>query len=224
MTGISGVSNNPYEGLGLGAPKAEQNKKDLGQAEFLKLLTTQLQHQDPTAPTDNKEFIAQMAQFSSVDSLQSLERKFDNLSTALTSNQALQASTMVGREVIVPGNMSYNAGNGIGGRINLPGSATNIKVDVMDERGQLIKTVHVGDKSGDNTSFYWDGTDANGNPVPEGRYQVQAYGDVHGQTQQMTTSVVALVESVNFGKAGQGIMLNLFELGTISLTDVEEIG
>ncbi len=224
MTGLSSVTNNPYADLGLGVPEQDKNKKELGQAEFLKLLTTQLQHQDPTAPTDNKEFIAQMAQFSSVDSLQSLESKFDNLSTALTSNQALQASTMVGREVIVPGNASYHAGNGIGGRVNIDGSAANIKVNVLDEFGQLVKTVHVGDKSGDTASFYWDGTDENGNPMPEGRYQVQAFGDVYGQTQQMTTSVVAYVESVNFGKAGQGIMLNLYELGTIPLTDVEEIG
>jgi len=224
MIGLSGVGSNPYDDLGLGLPQEDKSNKELGQADFLKLLTTQLQHQDPMEPTDNKEFIAQMAQFSSVDSLQSLDRKFDELSMALTSNQALQASTMVGREVIVPGNVAYNAGNGIGGRININGAATNIKVDIVDEHGQLVDTVFVGDQSGENASFYWDGTDANGNPLPEGRYSIQAYGNVYGEQQQFNTSVVAFVESVNFNQAGQGVILNLYELGSVNLTEVEEVG
>ena len=68
------------------------NKDTLGQSDFLKLMTTQLQNQDPFAPMENAEFIAQMAQFSSLESLQSMQESFADLASAMTSNQALQAS------------------------------------------------------------------------------------------------------------------------------------
>jgi flagellar basal-body rod modification protein FlgD len=217
------TDTNVYERLGLTRPQQGSSSNDLGQADFLKLLTEQLAHQDPTAPTDNKEFIAQMAQFSSVDSLQSLERKFDDLSTSLTSTQALQASTMVGRDVIVPGNVAFNSGNGIGGKMHIEGNAANVKVDIVDSNNQIVDSFYMGDQSGD-VSFYWDGKDESGEPFPEGHYFIRASGEVFGQGEQFSTSVVAKVESVNFSQSGQGIMLNLFQLGAIDLKDVKEIG
>jgi flagellar basal-body rod modification protein FlgD len=212
-----------YERLGLTRPQQGGSNNDLGQADFLKLLTEQLAHQDPTAPTDNKEFIAQMAQFSSVDSLQSLERKFDDLSTSLTSTQALQASTMVGRDVIVPGNVAFNSGNGVGGKMHIEGNAANVQVEIVDSNNQVVDSFYMGDQSGD-VSFYWDGKDENGQPFPEGHYFIRASGEVFGQGEQFATSVVAKVESVNFSQSGQGIMLNLFQLGSIDLKEVKEIG
>jgi flagellar basal-body rod modification protein FlgD len=217
------AETNVYENLGLTRPQQSNSTNDLGQADFLKLLTEQLAHQDPTSPTDNKEFIAQMAQFSSVDSLQSLERKFDDLSTSLTSTQALQASTMVGRDVIVPGNVAFNSGNGIGGKMHIDGNATNVKVEIVDANNQVVDSFDMGDQSGD-VSFYWDGKSADGQHFPEGHYFIRARGEVFGQGEQFNTSVVAKVESVNFSQSGQGIMLNLFQLGMVDLKDVKEIG
>ena len=87
--------------LGLTQPKAEK-KKELGQEAFLNLMITQLKNQDPFKPLDSGEFLGQLAQFGTVSGLQDLQTKFDSLSSALVSNQALQAASLVGHTALVP--------------------------------------------------------------------------------------------------------------------------
>lgn len=81
----------------------------------------------------------------------------------------------------------------------------------------------MGEQSGD-VSFYWDGKNQDGQPFPEGHYHIRASGQVYGQGEQFNTSVVAKVESVNFSQSGQGIMLNLYQMGSVNLNEVKEIG
>ncbi|MCH9672510.1 MAG: hypothetical protein K0U93_13805 [Gammaproteobacteria bacterium] len=76
--------------------------KELGQEEFLDLLVAQLQYQDPIKPLENAEFVSQVAQFSSVSGLSEIQKSLGDLVGAFQSNQALQASTLVGREVLLP--------------------------------------------------------------------------------------------------------------------------
>ena len=106
--GIS--SNNPLiDQLGIQKKQQEEAKKkgSLGQDEFLKLMVAQLQNQSPMKPQDNGEFLGQMAQFSTVAGLQDMQKTLDNLSNSLVSNQALEASSMVGRFVRVPGESAH---------------------------------------------------------------------------------------------------------------------
>ena len=88
-------------GLARQQPSAAASK-ELGQAEFFDLMVAQLQFQDPLNPQENTEFVSQMAQFTSVESLGSIESSLSQLVGAFQSNQALQASTLVGRDVLVP--------------------------------------------------------------------------------------------------------------------------
>ncbi len=89
--------------LGLGrSTETNKDRNKLGQAEFLELMVAQLKNQDPFKPLENGDFIAQMAQFSAVSGMDKLQSSFDTLAGSLQSNQALQASTLVGRSVLVP--------------------------------------------------------------------------------------------------------------------------
>src|SRR5687768_6194672 len=87
-------------GLGLGVPQAAA-KGDLGQEDFLQLMLTQLKNQDPFKPMESGEFLGQIAQFGTVQGLAGLQTSFDSLSASLVSNQALQASALVGRSALV---------------------------------------------------------------------------------------------------------------------------
>ncbi|TAL42573.1 MAG: flagellar hook assembly protein FlgD, partial [Methylovulum sp.] len=94
-------SINPYSGLGVSTLDTTKATKttSLSQDEFLKLMTTQMTHQDPTKPMQNGEFLSQMAQFGTVSGIQDLQQSFKDFSASISSDQALQASSLVGRTV-----------------------------------------------------------------------------------------------------------------------------
>ena len=83
--------------------ETNRDQGELGQAEFFDLMVTQLKNQDPFKPMESGEFLGQIAQFSTVDGIGGLQRSFESLAGSLQSSQALQASTMVGRSVALPG-------------------------------------------------------------------------------------------------------------------------
>ena len=222
----NGVSND-YTDLGLNAYTGENReiKKELGQADFLALLTTQLANQDPLSPVDNKEFISQMSQFASVDSLQTLVTQFGELSNSLTSNQALQASALVGRSVLIEGNEGYLFDEGvIAGQLNLDATTTNIRFEIKDEAGQVVRSIEVGTQEAGDIDFIWDGMNNDGERMPPGNYTIAAYGQVGGASEQLKTSVVARVQSVNLDSSDGLIMVNLTGLGQVNFHDIKEIG
>ncbi len=199
-------------------------KTELNQEDFFALLTTQLAQQDPFKPLDNTEFVAQMAQFSSLESLQAMQNSFADLASSMTSNQALQASALVGRTVLIPSNVgSFDGTSEVQGMVALSSPATNATMQVEDETGQLIKTIELGDLTQGPNEFSWDGTDENGNTVSPGYYKISVSGDVYGQETSLPTGVFARVDSVNLGGTQGGIFLNLDGLGSVSLDDVSQI-
>ncbi|WP_196137288.1 flagellar hook assembly protein FlgD [Aliikangiella sp. G2MR2-5] len=221
------VNNTDYSSMGLNTHSAANReiKKELGQADFLALLTTQLANQDPLEPVDNKEFISQMSQFASVDSLQTLVNQFSDLSNSLTSNQALQASALVGRNVLIAGNEGYlTPGGSIAGQLNLDQTTTNIRFEIKDSAGQVVRSIQVGTQEAGDIDFIWDGMNDSGQPLPEGNYTVAAYGQVGGSTEQLKTSIIARVQSVNLGSPDGKILVNLTGLGQVNFDDIKQIG
>ena len=105
MATTSGVLPPGLENLTLKS-EPEKSKDDLDQSEFLKLMLTQIKYQDPLKPMEGGEFLSQLAQFGTVSGIAALQSSFDVFASSLQSNQALQASTMVGRTVLVPGNVA----------------------------------------------------------------------------------------------------------------------
>ena len=100
LSSLSASGNDPLAALGL-AQTNEAKSNELGQSDFLKLMTTQLQSQDPLEPMENGDFIAQLAQFSTVSGMETLVETVNTLASALTGGQALEASNLLGRGVLV---------------------------------------------------------------------------------------------------------------------------
>ena len=203
-----------------------QNRATLQQEDFLKLMTTQLKNQDPLKPMDNGQFLGQMAQFSTVQGQQEMQQSIDKLTGSLISSQALQASSLVGRLVMVPGNKGYlPEGDGArffgGGQVD--GSTTNVNVDIKTPGGQLVKTLSLGSQTKGMTRFAWDGTDFQGNAVPPGNYVVQARANIDGEEQALQTNIVAPVDSVSLGKDGQKTTVNVAGHGAMSIDKIREI-
>lgn len=174
--------------------KAEEStgKQDLKQEDFLSLLTKQLSQQDPFKPVSNDQMIAQMASFATVDGIGKMNTQFESLNSSMTSNQALQASSLVGRDVLVPGAAGVKQDDApMAAMVKLSQSIDNLFVRVEDEAGQLVRTFEVGAKPAGDTRVLWDGKDESGNPLPAGKYKVKASGLVEGESQEFPVSTYA---------------------------------
>ncbi|MCS0083669.1 flagellar hook assembly protein FlgD [Vibrio alginolyticus] len=208
--------------------KAEEStgKQDLKQEDFLSLLTKQLSQQDPFKPVSNDQMIAQMASFATVDGIGKMNTQFESLNSSMTSNQALQASSLVGRDVLVPGAAGVKQDDApMAAMVKLSQSIDNLFVRVEDEAGQLVRTFEVGAKPAGDTRVLWDGKDESGNPLPVGKYKVKASGLVEGESQEFPVSTYANVNSVLLGKGDGNVLLNLagFE-SPVRLAEVLEVG
>ena len=203
----------------------QKNPRDeLGQSQFLELMITQIKHQDPLNPAESGEFLSQLAQFGTVNGITELQSSFDVLASTLQSSQALQASTMVGRTVMVPGNIGLmEPDSPLQGAVALPASSGDVKVHIEDATGQLVRQISLGAQPSGNAYFTWDGFSDDGQAVPPGTYRVTALAMVDGQNVTQDTLIRAKVESVTLGQTGSESLLNLRGLGTVLINDVKEI-
>lgn len=139
--------------------EAAPKTNEMGQDEFLKLMIAELNNQNPLDPQDNGEFIAQLAQFSTVEGLDKLNTTTESMSDGMRSSQALQASSLVGQSVIVDGNeMGLLLNQGIiSGYSDLPESTTDLKLTIEDENGRLLEQFSLGNHGKGEMSIRWDG-------------------------------------------------------------------
>jgi flagellar basal-body rod modification protein FlgD len=122
---------------------------------FLKLLVAQMQNQDPLSPMDNAQVTSQMAQINTVTGIEKLNGTVQGLSGQFMQMQALQGASLIGREVIVPGN-KFDMQDGIGqGGFELNSAADNVKVEVLSPAGQVIDTLNLGAQTAGTHSFDW---------------------------------------------------------------------
>ena len=138
---------------------AVEKDNELGKNEFMELLVAQMNNQNPLEPQDNTEFIAQLAQFSQVEGVENLNESVNDMAGDLRSSQALQASSMVGQSVIVPGNESGYLQNGdlIAGFAELPATTMNLTVQIQTASGQSLETINLGHHGQGPVSLRWDG-------------------------------------------------------------------
>ena len=200
-------------------------KKDLGKNEFLELLVAQLNNQNPLEPQENGEFIAQLAQFSQVEGIEKLNTSMGSLLSGYQSSQALQASSLVGRKVIVPTEKAVvDTSETFKGSLVLPVTSSNVYVNVYDSAGKAVSRVNLGQQAAGNVSFMWDGKDSSGNLLPPGTYKFEAQATYADGTKGLYTLLPANVDSVALGQNGGEMKLNLAGIGSVPLSQVQFIG
>ncbi|WP_144821632.1 flagellar hook assembly protein FlgD [Marinobacter piscensis] len=196
---------------------------ELGKNEFMELMLAQLKNQNPLEPQDNGEFISQLAQFSSLEEMQALSGRVDDVVGQFRSTQALQASAMVGKTVLAPSEVGMLGAEGeVMGNIQVPASTGGVRLSIQSPDGELVRQIDLGSSSAGVKSFSWDGKDGNGNKLPDGPYKIVAEGSYPQGSVQLPTMVSANVDSVSLGQGGS-VTLNLAGMGSIALSDVKQI-
>jgi len=205
-------------------PETKKANDKLGQTEFLELMTSQLKFQDPLKPMENGDFLAQMAQFGTVSGINDLNANFNTMAASFQSNQALQASTLVGRKVLVPAESGFlRDGADMKAAVDLDQPASKVLVSVKNEAGQIVNRQEFGLQPSGLLDFAWNGLDQSGARMPPGKYQIEA--EVHRGTDISAGSLLSVVdvESVTLGTAGQDLTLTVTGLGDLDMSQVRKI-
>ncbi|OGW13852.1 MAG: hypothetical protein A3G93_06685 [Nitrospinae bacterium RIFCSPLOWO2_12_FULL_45_22] len=150
-----------------------KNKGMLGKEDFLRLLLAQLQYQDPLEPLKNEEFVAQLAQFSSLEQLFGLNNNLSQLQRYAASLNNSQAVGFIGKEVKALGDSLYINADGTSSGVmdyKLAEDARATTIAVYNSRGELVKTIERGSQKAGEYEYTWEGKDDKGKTVPEGEY------------------------------------------------------
>ncbi len=197
--------------------------QELGKNEFMELMLAQMNNQSPLEPQDNGDFIAQLAQFSSLEEMQNMSSTIDSAVAQFRSTQALQASALVGRSVLVKSSTGPMLPDGtIKGAVDVPASTSNLRINVMNETGELVKQIELGQQFAGQVSFTWDGLNMYGQPMPHGRYTFNAEASYGSGSEQLETMIGTNVDSVSIGSGGD-VTLNLAGVGAMPLSEVRQI-
>lgn len=218
---VSGVNNSVLDQYQI--KQEPKQSKDLGKNEFLNLLVAQLNNQNPLEPQGNGEFIAQLAQFSQVEGIEKLNSSMGSLLSSYQSSQALQASSLVGRKVIVPTDKAIvDTSEPFKASMVLPASSSNVYVNVYDDKGVLVTRINMGEQKAGNIDFTWDGKNSDDEEMPAGKYKFEAHATYGNETKGLYTMLPANVDSVVLG--GSELLLNLAGIGSIPISQVQVIG
>ena len=194
---------------------------------FLTLLVAQLKNQDPTNPLQNNELTSQLAQISTLSGIEKLNTTLGSISGQIDSSQSLQASSLVGHGVMIPGS-TILAGKSAGSEsenvdttpfgIELTQAADKVTATITDGNGKVIRTLNVGAQTAGVHTFTWDGKLDDGTAAPDGAYNI-SFAASQGTTQLVVQPLqFALVQGVTLGKDG-----NKLDLGTYGTTTMDQV-
>ncbi|SEG58748.1 flagellar hook assembly protein FlgD [Marinobacterium lutimaris] len=225
MSTVNGVgNNNVYDQINQAnqsGANTEQSQSAQDSQMFMELMIAQLQNQDPTNPADTTDFMQQIATMSQVESLNTLVSTVEDMSNSMLSSQAaLQASSMVGQTVFTEGGDKtlYQEGSYARGMVSLDASAPNVSIEIYDANGQLVSTASMGNLEAGDHDFVWGGEG-----YPAGEYSLVAKSTSGDGITEVPIFTGQTVNSVSLGQNGIGMRVNT-DAGSFSMNDIRQIG
>lgn len=200
-----------------------QSTDELGQQDFLKLMIAQLKNQDPVNPADNTEFLGQIAQFRMVSGIDEMGTSFQGISSNLYAAQAMQASQLVGKDVLTESETATLVeGQPVEGMLESEDTVTHGRLLIQDASGSLVDSIDLGIVRAGAQRFSWNGLLEDGSQAPAGEYVIRAEGLVNGELTAIPVSHFSKVESVSVDRANQNVLLHLANGKAVGLPQVRE--
>ena len=192
--------------------------KDLSQ-NFLRMLTVQLQNQDPLNPMDNAAMTAQLAALNQVDGINKLNTSVNSLVAQMQSANFMNLASSVGKTALSAGSKAYFTGDPISMAAKLDESTSSLKAVIRDNNGQIVSQFDFGATAAGVTDFIWDGADDAGQQVVQGMYTLELTAtDSQGKLSYPDSYVGAMVASI--GQDGSDLKVGLSDGRNILSTDI----
>lgn len=198
---------NPYANVGTG-------KSEMGQADFLRLLTAQMQTQDPFEPMDNAQMVSQMATITNSSGIAEMNQTLKGLASELSGTRLGDAASWIGKSMLVQNNIAApDAAGQYMGQVSFADATSGASVDLVDGNGNVLKTIDLGNQPAGNVNFFWDGKDDAGNTVATDALKIKVNGATPSRVASWAT--IAAVQSPADGSSSKLIT----PLGTYSPSD-----
>ena len=225
MENINSIQN--FRGIpSTGSSVQSSDKAILGKDDFLKLLITQLNYQDPMNPIQSTEFASQLAQFSSVEQLYNINSNLlKSIDASYATNRSITnalVANLIGKRVTVYGDsLRLESEKGVEFGYELKGDVKSIEIKILDSSGNVVRTFKLGERKSGRYDFKWDGKDELGNYLPAGNYRVSIEAvDGDGKPVVVNTYISGIVEGVRYKADGAVILIDGVEF---NIADVVEI-
>ena len=196
----------------------------LGQEQFLQLMMTQLQNQDPTAPMESADFLGQLAQFGTVSGIQGLQQQFVEVADTLSADRALRGAALLGKTALTPAEqLSLGQDGDVRFSIDLPTPASEVKVQLEDGQGRLVRTITLGAQNEGLLDIRWTGLDDDGQRLPPGDYRVRALASQGRSSEAVSVFQANTIKDVELANGSRDLRLELSDERTVELSQVRRI-
>lgn len=224
---MSSVQSSTYASSTAAKSSSSSSSTLQSQDQFLALLVAQLKAQDPLNPMDNAQMTSQLAQISTVQGIETLNKTVTALMGQMDAVDQLNATALIGHTVLVDGSrieLSHtDEGTAVaGGGITLDAAATNVKVEVRDANGALVRTIDLGSLEAGNHVFSWDGKSDAGADLVDGQYSFKVTAANNGKSVESTALAFARVDGV-LRDANGVLKLDLGGLGLFEQDEIRQI-
>lgn len=203
---------------------ATGRKSDVNKEDFLKLLISQLQNQDPLKPQDNQEFAQQLATFNSLEQLIGVNQKLSSLADKLLQSNQFNATNLLGKQVVTDGNqISLKQGQSTPINFNLGANAAKVTIDIKNSKGEIVRRIEKLDQKAGDQRVDWDGKTNSGASAAAGTYSFDIRGvDVANKTVTATGRILGTVAGVSLDGADPMLDIGGVQVPLSSITTVRQ--
>jgi len=202
-----------------------RKKEELGQDGFMKLLAHQLKNQDPMKPMDQKDFSANLAQFSQLEQLTAMNKKMDSVNQNAIDDKRVQGASFLGKRVVTTGTTIDYKGDGKDVKVPfyLDQPAKNAIINILDNKNQLVARIEQENLNRGMQDVTWNGIGFDGQIAAKESYHFEVIGfDANDQKFAGSTRSEGMVQAVHF-EDGETV-LNLANGKKVFLKDVQSFG
>jgi len=202
-------------------PRKKASAVENVQDRFLTLLVTQMRNQDPLNPMENAEVTTQLAQISTVSGIDKLNDAIKGMASGMLASQSLQASALIGRGVLGPGqSLLLEQGKATGG-ITLTQPADAVSVTISTAQGETVRKLALGPVKEGTLTFQWNGSTEALGVAADGRYRFEVQALRQGKPVPVETLGFGRVQSVSIG--AEQLVLDTLGLGAVGLGQIKQI-
>ena len=212
----------------IGQLRTEQNQpldQDLDRNAFLRLFTTQLQNQNPLDPMKNEAFVAQLAQFSTLEATSAMSASLGDFVAGQQEERMLRGASLLGKQVFAPDvAMHQPGGTTLDGVIRVDQVVDDLKLYVVDaETDQIVNQMDLGPQISGDVTFGWNGGDFDGEAVPPGQYIFKAVGYIGGDSFDVPTMAQSKIRGVSWDQSLGEIFVEIEDGRSIALSEISYI-